>query len=138
MEGLLIIILLVLIGVIAFLLSRLSLQKHYYEYKSNLLDNVEENSTQKIKELEESVESLNKAAYTDITTKIGNRDYFIKRTIEVLNRDADKDFTLIGFQIANIAKVNQMFGPTEGDRLVRYTAQQLKYRAKRGSVYAIV
>lgn len=138
MEGLLIIILLVLIGVIVFLLSRLSLQKHYYEYKSNLLDNMEENSTQKIKELEESVESLNKAAYTDITTKIGNRDYFIKRTIEVLNRDADKDFTLIGFQIANIAKVNQMFGPTEGDRLVRYTAQQLRYRAKRGSVYAIV
>ena len=79
MEGLLIIILLVLIGVIVFLLSRLSLQKHYYEYKSTLLDNMEENSTQKIKELEESVESLNKAAYTDITTKIGNRDYFIKK-----------------------------------------------------------
>ncbi len=138
MEGPLILILIILIGVIIFLMSRLSLQKHYYEYKSNLLDNVEESSTTKIKELQESVETLNKAAYTDITTKIGNRDYFIKRTIEVLERDANKDFTLIGFKIANIGKVNQMFGPSEGDRLITYAAQRLRMRATKGSVYAIV
>ena len=138
MVKFLVILLIILIGVIVFLLSRLSLQKNYYAYKSNLLDDVEESSTQKIKELEDSVESLNKAAYTDITTKIGNRDYFIKKTIELLNREKDKEFTLIGFQIANIGKVNQMFGPAEGDRLVRYTAQQLKANAKTGNVYAIV
>lgn len=138
MEGPLILILLILIGVIAFLLSKLSLERHYYAYKSDLLDNVEESTTQKIEELEKTVESLNKAVYTDITTKIGNRDYFIKKTIEVLNRDEKKEFTLIGFQISNIGKVNQMFGPTEGDRLVRYTAQKLRMHAVKGSVYAIV
>ncbi|MBE5884263.1 MAG: EAL domain-containing protein [Lachnospiraceae bacterium] len=138
MEGILIVILIILIGVIIFLCSRLSLQKSYYAYKSNLLDNVEDSSTQKIKELEETVENLTKAAYTDITTKIGNRDFFIKRTIEVLSREKDKNFTLIGFDISNIGKVNQMFGPAEGDRLIRYVAQRLKINSMRGSIYAIV
>lgn len=133
-----IIILLILIGIILYLKSKLSLEKTYYAYKTALLDELEESSSRKIQELEKTVDSLNKSVYTDITTKIGNRDYFIKKTIEVLNRDTDREFTLIGFQISNIGKVNQMFGPTEGDRLVRYTAQKLRMHAKKGSVYAIV
>lgn len=138
MEGPLILILIILIGIIIFLLSRLSLEKTYYAYKSELLDNVEETSTQKIKELEESVESLTKAAYLDITTKIGNRDYFIKRVIEMLEAEPDEEFALVGFKINNLGVVNQMFGPSEGDRLIRYTAKMLREHARRGSVYAIV
>lgn len=138
MERLLILVLIILIGVIIYLVSRLSLEKSYYAYKSEMLDNMEESSSQKIKELEESVEHLNKAAYTDITTKIGNRDYFIKTTIERLEREKNADFTMITFEIANIVMVNRMFGPSEGDRLVRYTAQRLKFHSKGGNVYAIV
>ena len=138
MTGIFILVLCILIGIIIFLAHRLSLQKSYYAYKSNMLEDVEETSVQKIKELEESVDQLSKTAYTDITTKIGNRDYFIKRTLEKLTREKDKEYTLIGFQISNIAKLNRMFGPAEGDRLVRYTAQRLEVNSTSGSVYAIV
>lgn len=138
MNGFLIFILIILVGIIIFLVSRLSLEKSYYAYKSDLLDKTEESSGQKIKELEDKVEVLNKAAYTDITTKIGNRDYFIKKTVELLINEKDAQLTLIGFEISNIAKVNQMFGPSEGDRLIRHTAQRLRARAGKGSIYAIV
>lgn len=138
MERPLIVILIILIGIIIYLKYRLSLEKTYYAYKSGLLNNLEESSSRKIQELEETVAVLNKAAYTDITTKIGNRDYFIKKTIEALGCEDAKDFTLIGFEIANIAKVNEMFGPSEGDRLIRYTAQRLRANAKKGNIFAIV
>ena len=138
MTGILILIVLILIGIICFLLYRLNLEKTYYAYKSGMLDTMETSSVAKIEELEKNIKVLQKAAHTDITTKIGNRDYFIRKTIDMLAREERKDFTLIGFEIANIATVNQMFGPSEGDRLIRYTAQRLQAHAKKGSVYAIV
>ena len=138
MEGLLILLVIVLIAIIIFLLYRLSLQKSYYAYTSKRLDDVEVESTHKIQELEVSVSDLNKAAYTDITTKIGNRDFFIKRSLEVFAREQDKNFTLIGFEISNIGTVNRMFGPAESDRLVRFVAQRLKENSLTNSVYAIV
>ena len=138
MKELIIFVFIILIIVICVLASRLSLQKHYYAYKTDLLNNVEEDTTKKIQELEASVKQLNKAAYTDITTKIGNRDYFIYKTVERMEEQKNDRFTLIGFQIANLGRVNQMFGPSEGDRLVRYTAQRLRLNAPQGSVYAIV
>lgn len=128
----------VLIGIIIFLISRLNLQKSYYAYSSNELAQAEERSSKKIKELEDSIEHLSQAAYTDITTKIGNRDYFIKRTIEMLSRGDNRQYTLIGFGVANIAKVNKMYGPSEGDRLIRYVAQRLKENTKIKGVYALV
>ena len=138
MTGILILIVLILIGIICFLVYRLNLEKTYYAYKSGMLDSMETSSAAKIEELEKNIKVLQKTAQTDITTKIGNRDYFIKKTIDMLAREGAKDFTLIGFEIANIATVNQMFGPSEGDRLIRYTAQRLQAHAKKGSVYAIV
>lgn len=138
MKIVLIILLIILIGVIIYLVAQLTQEKAYYAYKSDKLNRMEESSTQKIKELEKSVEHLSEAAYTDITTKIGNRDYFIKRMVEVLGRDQSENFTLIGFGISNIAMVNRMYGPAEGDRLVRFAAQTLKQNLRKGSVYALV
>lgn len=127
-----------LIGVIAYLIYRLREQKAYYAYKADKLTNVEENSTRKIEELEKSVEKLNAVAYTDITTKIGNRDYFIKQTIELLDREKNAPYTLIGFSIANIETVNHMYGSSEGDRLLRYVAGRIKNHTIRGSIYALL
>ena len=138
MKIVLIILLIILIGVIIYLVAQLTQENAYYAYKSDKLNRMEESSTQKIKELEKSVEHLSEAAYTDITTKIGNRDYFIKRMVEVLGRDQSENFTLIGFGISNIAMVNRMYGPAEGDRLVRFAAQTLKQNLRKGSVYALV
>ncbi len=128
----------VLVGVILFLVYRLNLQKSYYAYSSNELEHAKESSSKKIKELEESIEQLSKTAYTDITTKIGNRDFFIKRTIDMLSRETSRDFTLIGFGVSNISTVNKMYGPSEGDRLIRYVAKRLKDNNRIRGVYALV
>ena len=127
-----------LIGIIAYLIYKLNEQKAYYAYKSDKLSNIEESSVQKIEELEKSVEKLSMAAYTDITTKIGNRDYFIKKTIELLDREPDAPYTLIGFRIANIETVNHMYGSSEGDRLIRYVAGRIKQHTLKGSIYALI
>ena len=128
----------IMIGIIIFLVYKLKEQKTYYAYKADKLSHIEESSVQKIEELEKSVEKLSLTAYTDITTKIGNRDYFIKKTIEVLERDADKEFTLIGFGVSNIGTVNRMYGSSEGDRLIRYVAGRVKYHTPKGSIYALL
>ncbi len=138
MEIMLIILLMLLIGVIIYLLVRLNRQKAYYTYKSEKLKKVEDDSSKKIQELEESVKYWSKVAYTDITTKIGNRDYFIKKTIERLEKNPGAGFTLIGFSISNLAKVNQIYGSSEGDRLINYVAGRVKQHISSGGVYAVV
>lgn len=126
MEIIVGIVIAVLLGVIIYLAYCLKREKENYAYKSKKMDRLEENSSAKIEELEESVERLKLAAHTDITTKIGNREYFIDRMLEILEKKPNKDFTLVGFGIANIGTVNRLYGPAEGDRLVRYVADTLK------------
>lgn len=138
MEGALILLLVLLMGVILILVLRLRQEKAYFTYKSDKLELVEESTSRKIKELEDSVKYWSKVAYTDITTKIGNRDYFIKKTIELLEREKKTHFTLIGFSIANLAKVNQIYGSAEGDRLIRYVAGLVKEQISSDGVYAVV
>ncbi len=138
MKLFMIVVLIILIIAVIYLINKLTLQKAYYAYVSKKLAEVEESSLDTIKELESSVDHLKRAAYTDITTKIGNRDYFIQKTIQLLEREKHREFTLIGFSISNIAMVNRMFGPAEGDKLVRFAAQLLQSYGKSGSVYALV
>lgn len=138
MEIMLIILLILLIGIIIFLLVKLNTQNAYYSYKSDKLKKVEDDSTRKIQELEESVKYWSKVAYTDITTKIGNRDYFIKNTIEQLEKNLGAAYTLIGFSISNLAKVNKLYGSSEGDRLINYVASRVRHHVSSDSVYAIV
>jgi len=122
---------------IIFLLVRLSEQKAYYKYMSKKLASVEERNSKTIEELKESVKDLNREVLTDITTKIGNRDYFIKKTAELFSRNTGQSFVVIGFGISNIGTINRLFGPTEGDRLIRYTAQRLQERYQ-NDIYALV
>jgi len=138
MDIILIILIWLLIGVIIFLIARLKEEKAYYAYKSDKLERLEERSSEKIKELEDSVKYWSKVAYTDITTKIGNRDYFIKKTIDFMERGKNINFTLIGFSIANLAKVNQIYGSSEGDRLISYVADLVRKQISYQGVYAVV
>lgn len=138
MEGILALLIVLLIGVILSLVVRLHQEKAYFSYKSDKLDKVEESTSRQIKELEESVQYWSRVAYTDITTKLGNRDYFIKKTIELLEREQNTEFTLIGFSIYNLTKVNQIYGSAEGDRLIRYVAGLVKRHSSGDSVYAVV
>lgn len=127
-----------LIGIVIYLFYKLKEQKAYYAYKSDKLTNIEESSERKIEELEKAVDKLSMAAYTDITTKIGNRDYFIKKTIEMIERDPKSPYTLIGFRVANIETINHMYGSSEGDRLIRYVAGRIKKHTLKGSIYALI
>lgn len=116
-------------GYSVYLLVRLQQEKKQIRKKSRSLSKVKKKSegrAKQIAELEKSVENLNETAYTDITTKIGNRDFFIKKTLETLAGNEYEDYTLIGFGIANLATVNRLYGPSEGDRLTRFAAQYLK------------
>lgn len=138
MKIIFILLFLVLIGVIIFLVVQLREEKAYYSYKSDKLERIEEDSSARISELEDSVKYWSKIAHTDITTKIGNRDYFIKKTIDRFERYKGNDFTLIGFSVSNIARINQTYGPAEGDRLISSVASLVKFHVRNGDVYALV
>lgn len=138
MIWIMLILVCILIGVVAYLYFQLKEQKNYYAYKADKMSNMEESSTRKIEELEQTVKKLSKAAYTDSTIKIANREYFIQETIALLDREPNGTYTLIGFKVANLDTINHMYGSTEGDRLLRYVASRIKYHTIRGSIYALV
>ena len=118
----------ILFGYILYLLLRLQQEKERTKQRQQRLSRSRRRNKKKekqIAELEKSVEHLNETAYTDITTKIGNRDFFIKKMLERLDSEKDAGI-LIGFGITNIGTVNRLYGPAEGDRLVRFAAQLLK------------
>lgn len=116
MAGLL--LLLLLAGIlILYLLLRLRKEKQQYATTKKSLTRAKKQNTmekQKIQNLQEEIEGLNETAYTDITTKMSNRDYFIKRTLELLAEDTDQSLTLLGFGITNLSTVNSLYGPEEG------------------------
>ena len=114
---------------ILYLLLRLRQEKRQYVRTKKRLNRVKNQSTrekEKIQNLEETIEDLHETAYTDITTKISNRDYFIKRTLEMLQEDAEKPLTLVGVGVTNLSTVQRLYGPGEGDRLLRFVANRLK------------
>ena len=123
-------LLLLLSGVFClYLLLRLRQEKRHYKKKIRSLTKVKKQNTrktEKIKSLKGEVESLHETAYTDITTKMNNRDFFIKKTLEMLGTEGETDLTLVGFGITNLAAVNRLYGPAEGDRLLRFVADRLR------------
>lgn len=124
------ILLLILLSVfILYLLARLSWEKKQYRKKVRRLRKFKRQDLEKkekIKSLEDEVENLHETAFTDITTKIRNRDFFIKRMLEILAEEEDSDLILVGLGITNLPVVNRLYGPSEGDRLLRYVADRLK------------
>ncbi len=133
-----VIIILFLIGIIGFLSYRLYVKDVQYKYKAEKMTHLEHDYANKIQGLESAVDSLNKTAYTHTVTKIGNIDYFINRCTSLFERFPDSVFTMIGFSISNLGKINQFFGPSEGDKVMVYTAEMLKYSVTGNATYAHV
>lgn len=138
MEYALIAIIGIAVIAIIYLLVKLHEQKAYYRYVADKLSDTEEKSSKTIDDLKESVRGLKRELNTDITTKIGNRDYFIKKTLQLLERNPEYKYTIISFSISNIELISKLFGPVEGDRLIRYTAEKLKERYQSKGLYALV
>ncbi len=131
-------IILILIGIIIFLAYQLNTKEYHYQYKNRKIASMESSYENKIQELQTTIKELNDTAYTHTVTRIGNIDYFIDRCSSLFERYPNSAFTIVGFSISNMGKINQMFGPSEGDKVMVYTAEILKACAPSGSTYAHV
>ena len=98
----------------------------YYEYSKDKSELYERKYEREKNSLDERFKKLKNIAYTNVTTNIWNIDFFIEKAAELIERSHGGKFTLVAFSIKNIGKINQIFGPTEGDNAVYFTAQQLK------------
>ena len=132
------IIILGLIIAVAILSYRLYMTKSYYRYDKNRLNKVEEEFARTQSASDEALERLQKIAYTNATTNIWNIDYFLAKSAEAFEKTPEASYTLLTFNIMNIGKINQLFGPTEGDKVVYFTAQTLKKSLKGTNIYAQV
>ena len=61
---------------------------------------------------------------------------FLAKSAEAFQQETEASYTLLTFNIMNIGKINQLFGPTEGDKAVYFTAQTLKNTLKGTNIYA--
>lgn len=134
----LVLIIMLLIGVIIFLYNLLRTKDSHYQYKSNKMDAMESAYENKIQSLQSTIDDLNVTAYTHTVTKIGNIDYFIDRCCSLFERYPRSHFVMVGFSISNMGTINQIFGPSEGDKVMIYTAEILKSGALIGTTYAHV
>lgn len=120
-------LLIVVLNVFLFLYKyKYKQMKAYYEYSKEKAENIEKRYEKEKKGIDEEYNKLKNIAYTNVTTNIWNIDFFIEKTEKLISDNPYGDFTLVAFAISNIGKINQIFGPTEGDKVVYYTAQQLK------------
>lgn len=132
------IIILVLIGVIVFLCHQMRTKDYHYQYKANKMETMEADYENKIQSLQTTIKELNETAYTHTVTKIGNIDYFIDRCSSLFDCYPLASFVMVGFSISNMGKINQIFGPSEGDKVMIYTADSLRNSVPNSATYAHV
>ncbi|MDY2607116.1 MAG: bifunctional diguanylate cyclase/phosphodiesterase [Lachnospiraceae bacterium] len=108
--------------------KKYDLMKAYYKYETDAFDKLEGQFHRQEEESKKQIEELRNIAYLNATTNIWNIDYFLEKAEKELKNEENKssEFTLVAFNISNIGKINQLFGPTEGDKVVYFTAQTLK------------
>lgn len=133
----LLLIIALLIGVIIFLCYQIHIRDYHYQYKVEKMDSMESGYQDKIQALQTTIQELNETAYTHTITKIGNIDYFIDCCSSLFDRFPLARFVMVGFSISNMGKINQVFGPSEGDKVMIFTAETLQ-SCKSNMAYAHV
>lgn len=121
-----IILIIILIALIAFLIYQLDLYRSYNNYRSDEIKRLEYDLKKEKDINSNTLKKLNNVAYTNPVSKIGNLDYFMSEADKLFEEEPDADFTMICFNIQNIGKINQLFGPTEGDNVVIHAAHALR------------
>ena len=109
-----------------YLIYQIRLQKHYYEYKAEKMDSLEHELKDEQEQHQLVLKKLNKIAYINPISKIGNLDFFIHESCEQFFDEEKTPFTLITFNISNMGMVNKLFGPTEGDKVAVFAASCLR------------
>lgn len=132
------VVIFILVGVIVFLRYQMRTKDYEYQYKANKMESMESNYENQIQTLQDTIKELNETAFTHTVTKIGNIDYFIDRCSSLFDRYPHAQFVMVGFSISNMGKINQIFGPSEGDKVMIYTANILRSSALNGTTYAHV
>lgn len=132
------VIIFILIGIIVFLRYQMRTKDYEYQYKADKMESMESNYENQIQALQGTIKELNETAFTHTVTKIGNIDYFIDRCSSLFDRYPRSKFVMVGFSISNMGKINQIFGPSEGDKVMIYTANILKSSTLTGTTYAHV
>lgn len=120
------IIIVALLGCIGYCVYKLDLYKAYNNYHVKEIDKLEADLDAEHKLNEDTLKKLNTIAYTNPITKLGNIDYFMEEAGKLFEEDPAGDYSLVCFNIQNIGKINQLFGPTEGDNVVLYAARSLR------------
>lgn len=120
------IIIIVLLAVIGYCLYQLDLYKSYNSYNSKEIDKLEADLETERTINSKTLKELNIVAYTNPITKLGNIDYFMDETKKLFQEQPNADYYLVAFNIQNIGKINQLFGPTEGDNVVLHAARSLR------------
>lgn len=70
----------------------------------------------------------------DMLTDIYNKTKFFLATKEMLKRNTDKAFVFVRLDIEKFQLINTFFGMAEGDRLLKFIAQEIKKFADRSHV----
>lgn len=132
------IIVIALLALIIFLCYHLYVKSSNYKYRVNQVEDLKQTYGEKIQELKWEIDGLNETAYTHTVTKIGNIDFFIDRCSSLFDKYPHSSFTMVGFSISNMSKINQFYGPGEGDKVMIYTADVLKNTITGSGTYAHV
>lgn len=139
--GAALIIIVVLAGLLAFFVFKYRQYRSYSDYRKNEVDTLKAKLDEEHSFNEDTLKKLNKVAYTNPITKLGNIDFFLDKVGNQFQEEPEEKYTLIAFNIQNIGKINQLFGPTEGDNVVLHAAHTLrdigqKYRFIFAQVYS--
>lgn len=132
------VLIVLLIGVIVYLGYRLRIKDYHYQYKADKMSAMELDYQNQIHTLEGTIADLNRTIHTHALTKIGNLDYFIERCSSLFEKYSNSKFVMIGFSISNMGTINQLYGPSEGDKALIYAAEVLKKNVSGSYTYAHV
>ncbi|MDY5576456.1 MAG: bifunctional diguanylate cyclase/phosphodiesterase [Lachnospiraceae bacterium] len=125
------IIISLLVVAVVFAFYRMDLYRAYDKHHKREVDKLERELSKERETTTKAINELNEIAYTNPITKLGNIDYFISKTEAMFKQSPHVHYTIVAFNIMNIGKINQLFGPTEGDNVILYAAEVLKEVARR-------
>lgn len=125
------IIIAVLFVVAVLAIRQMDLYRAYDKHHKREVEKLEKELSKERDVSSKAITELNEVAYTNPITKLGNIDYFIAKTEAMFRQSPHVHYTLVAFNIMNIGKINQLFGPTEGDNVILYAANVLQEVARR-------
>ncbi len=74
----------------------------------------------------EAIKKLEIFSSIDRLTKIPNRNTFVEKTQTIIEENEDQKFAIVRFDIESFKIINQLFGTSEGDSILKFIAVKLQ------------